>query len=55
VKIDIVNLIKALSDHKDKIEKIRLKVDDRITFVKDGQDIEIKNALSDFKVKSLNF
>jgi CRISPR-associated protein Csh2 len=55
VKVDITNLIKALSGHKDKIEKIRLKVDDRITFAKDGQDIEIKNALSDFKVESLNF
>ena len=55
VKIDITNLIKALSDHKDKIEKIRLKVDDRITFVKDGQDIKIENAMSGFKVEPLNF
>lgn len=35
IKIDIANLIKALSDHKNKIEKIRLKIDDRITFIKD--------------------
>lgn len=55
VKIDGSNLIKALNDHKDKIEKIRLKVDDRITFVKDGQDVKIENALSSFKVESLNF
>jgi len=51
VKIDITNLIKALSDHKDKIEEIRLKVDDRITFVKDGQDVKIENALSGLKVE----
>ncbi len=55
VKVDITNLIKALSDHKDKIEKIRLKSDDRITFLMDGQDIKIENAMSGFKVESLNF
>lgn len=55
IKIDIANLIKALSDHKDKIEKIKLKVDNRITFAKDGQDIGIENALSGLKVEFLNF
>jgi len=55
VKIDITNLINALSDHKDKIEKIKLKVDDRIMFIKDGQDIKIENALSGFKVEFLDF
>jgi len=55
LKIDITDLIKALSDHKDKIEKIRLKVDDRIMFIKDRQDIKIGSALSGFEVESLNF
>jgi len=55
LKIDVSNLIKALSEHKDKIEKIRLKVDDRITFVKDEQDVKIENAMSSFKVEALNF
>jgi hypothetical protein len=55
VKIDITNLIKALSDHKEKVEKIRLKTDGRITFIKDGQDIGIENALSGLKVEFLNF
>jgi CRISPR-associated protein Csh2 len=55
VKIDITNLIKALTDHKDKIEKIQLKADDRVTFMKDGQDVRIESALSGFKVESLNF
>jgi CRISPR-associated protein Csh2 len=55
VKIDITNLIKALSDHKDKIEKIRLKVGERITFVKDRQDIKIEDALKELKIKNINF
>jgi len=55
VKIDITNLIKALSDHKDKIEKIRLKVGERITFVKDRQDIKIEDALKELKVENINF
>jgi len=55
VKIDITNLIKALNDHKEKIEKIRLKVDERISFVKDGQDIKIENALSGLKAETINF
>lgn len=55
VKIDITNLIKALSDHKDKIEKIGLKVDERISFTKDSQDIKIENALSGFKIEPFNF
>jgi len=55
VKVDITNLIKALSDHKDKIEKIRLKADERVTFMMDGKDINIENALSGFKVEPLNF
>jgi len=54
-KVEITNLIKALTDHKDRIEKIRLKADDRITFIKDGQDIGIENALSGLKVEFINF
>jgi CRISPR-associated protein Csh2 len=55
VIIDITKLIKALNDHKEKIEKIRLKVDERISFVKDGQDIKIENALSGLKAETINF
>ncbi len=55
VKIDITNLIKALSDHKDKIEKIRLKVDDRIKFVKDGNEIDLRSVLNGFVVEDLTF
>lgn len=55
LKIDITNLIKALTDHKDKIERIQLKVDERIVFVKDGKDIKIEGALSSFTVEPINF
>ncbi len=55
VKIDITGLAKALNDNKDKIEKIRLKVDGRIAFVKDGVDVMIDNALKNYSVKDLNF
>jgi len=55
VKIDITSLVKALNDHKDRIEKIKLKADERIAFIKDGQGVAIKNALSGLTVESLSF
>lgn len=55
VKIDITNLVKALYDHREKIEKIRLKTDERIAFIKDGQDIAIKEALKDLTIEDLTF
>ena len=55
VKIDITDLTKILMDSKGKVERVRLKVDDRISFVKGGQEIEIKNALNGFTIESLNF
>lgn len=55
IKIDITNLVKALNAHKDKIEKIKLKIDERVMFVKGGQDILIKDALNDLTVENLSF
>lgn len=55
VKIDITNLVKILGEHKDKIEKIRLKIDDRINFTKDGVDTDIKSALSGFNIEDITF
>lgn len=55
VNIDITNLIKSLTSNKDKIENIRLKVDERISFVKDEQSISIKDALSGLPVTNLCF
>ena len=47
LKIDITNLVKALSNHKDKIEKVRLKVDDRITFMQIGNYDNLKSILKE--------
>ena len=55
VKVDITNLLKALTDHKDKIEKIRLEVDGRVVFVKDRVEVRIEDTLSGFTLESLNF
>lgn len=55
VKIDITNLMKSAADHKDKIEKIRLKVDERVSFIKDNKDIPIKDAFNGFTVEDINF
>jgi len=55
VKIDITNLINSLTDRKGKIEKIRLKVDDRIVFIKDGKDTTFISALNGFTTEELSF
>lgn len=55
VKIDITNLVKALNDNKNKIEKIQLKVHERISFIKEGKDISVRDALIGLNVIELNF
>jgi len=55
VKIDITDLIKAFNSHKDKVEKIRLKVDERVVFIKDGTETDFKSALSHLTVEDLVF
>ncbi|MEW6086763.1 MAG: type I-B CRISPR-associated protein Cas7/Csh2 [bacterium] len=53
VKIDITNLVKSLNDYKGKIEKIKLKVDERISFIKDNKDCSIKDALNGLSIEDL--
>ncbi len=55
VKIDITNLAKALDDHKDRVEKVKLKADERAVFMKDGEDVAIVNALSRLSIQELTF
>ncbi|HCD10521.1 MAG TPA: type I-B CRISPR-associated protein Cas7/Csh2 [Thermoanaerobacter sp.] len=55
VRIDITNLVNALDTHKEKIEKIRFKTDDRVKFVKKGIDTNLKEALESFTLEELNF
>jgi len=55
LKIDITELIKALTKNNDKIEKIRFKCDDRAKFIKDELDTDIKTALNVFSLEELVF
>lgn len=54
IKVDIANLVKALNDHKDKIQNINLKTDERIAFIQDDKDVAIRDALKDMPVQELN-
>jgi CRISPR-associated protein Csh2 len=55
LKIDISQLVNALTENSDKIEKIRYKVDDRIVFVKDGNEITIPFAFANFTLDEFPF
>lgn len=55
VKIDITELLKAISKHKDKVEKVRMKVDDRVQFIKEENDVDIKTAFDGFILEEMTF
>jgi len=55
IAVDITSLVKVLTDCKDRIEKIRMKVDERVAFVKDGAVVKITDILEDFTTEILNF
>jgi len=55
VKLDVSDLLSAIEGNKDKIEKILLKVDERVIVTKDGKEIEVKEALKDITVEYLAF
>lgn len=55
VKIDVTKLIDTLAKYKDKIEKVRVKVDDRVRLIRNGEEIDLKSALSGFTVEELTF
>lgn len=55
VKIDLTKLTATLRKVKDKIEKIRYKVDDRVKFIVNGEDKDLKTAFKDFTLQELNF
>jgi len=42
VKLDVTKLLNILDTYKDKIKKIILKVDERISFIKDGQIVNLE-------------
>lgn len=49
------NLIEALRRHRDKIDKIRYKVDERLILSRNGSLVTLKDALSDFNLQELGF
>jgi len=55
VKVDLTPLINKLRQHKDKIDRIRFKQDDRITLLKDGNELKLSEILNEFPNEELNF
>lgn len=54
VKIDLSELLQVLRKNKENIEMIRIKADDRLSFLVDGMEKNIFDALGDFQVERLN-
>lgn len=55
LKVDITSLVRKIEENKGKIEKIRLKIDERLSFLKDNNDVNIWDALDGLPVKELIF
>jgi len=55
VKIDITDLINALTGSKDKIEKIQVKANERIECIQDGHGVDIIDALNGFAIEDFHF
>jgi len=53
--LDITELVDTLKENKDKIEKIKYKVDDRLTLTYKGSPVTFKEALSDFNLSEFEF
>jgi len=54
-KLDITELVNALNRHKEAIEKINYKVDERVILVLNGAEISMQDALSGFSIEELSF
>jgi CRISPR-associated protein Csh2 len=55
VKLKIDELLNKFSLHGEKIEKIRLKVDERVKFLRNGEEVKIEGVLREFSVEKLTF
>ncbi|MCF6095772.1 type I-B CRISPR-associated protein Cas7/Csh2 [Thermovorax subterraneus] len=53
--LDITELVGALNRHKDTIDRINYKVDERLVLSMEGKAISIKEALSGFDLNELSF
>lgn len=54
-KLKIDELVKALNMHKDAIDLINFKTDERLILTMDGKDISLKEALNGFNAQELLF
>jgi CRISPR-associated protein Csh2 len=54
-KIEISPLVETLKSHKEKIEKVRFKVDDRLQLTINDYDTDLKTAFSFVELESFNF
>jgi len=54
VSIDVTELYDALLKHKDRIEIVRYKIDDRVRLTKDNREISLQNALSGLTLQELS-
>jgi len=54
-RLDITELIKALELHKDAVEHINYKADERLALAVDGKEICLKEVLSGFNAHELSF
>ncbi|WP_456441522.1 type I-B CRISPR-associated protein Cas7/Csh2 [Caldithrix abyssi] len=55
IKLDLTQLISSLNNHKDKIEKIQLKADERLMFTQNGQASTLSEALKGFQTEAITF
>ncbi len=57
VKIDITKLVKDLLSCRDQIKEVRLKVDEQVSFISDGdgKDVQVSEMLKKLKPGSFNF
>lgn len=54
-KLDITELIEALKLYKDTILEIKYKVDERVVFTLDNQEVTLEERLDEFNVNRLSF
>lgn len=55
VKLDVSELSKVLDKNRDKIEKIRYKIDENLILVKEGQEIKICELVKGINWEEINF
>lgn len=55
IKLEINNLLNKFDLHREKIEKIRIKVDERVEFLRNKEGVKIEDALTGFQVEKFTF